>query len=77
MKIVGTELVRQVWMNTFSGQMLISIPKHCGLLDGDFVLISKVEPDLDGEGNCKRCGKPYGKHTLKELYNHGLFGVKK
>jgi len=67
--------IRQVWENQISGQKFITIPKMSGIRDGDFVIIELTEPPMN-DGKCKICKRTYNDHTLKELYGHGIFGVK-
>jgi hypothetical protein len=67
--------IRQIWMNNFNGQLLVGIPKDIGLRNNDFVLIKKALPTMV-YSTCQVCKKEYNKHTLKELSDHGLYGVK-
>ena len=69
------QVLCRVWRNNFNQQMLISVPKECGLTEDDFVMVTKTEPPMSNH-TCKKCGKRYNEHTLKELYGHGLFGIK-
>lgn len=66
-------MIRKVWMNNFSGQLLVTIPSvnDSTIVDGDFVEVRRVEPPMNGV-KCKSCSKPYVKHTVEELYAHKL-----
>jgi len=66
-------MIRKVWRNNFSGQLLITIPNDNdgAIIEGDYVEVKKVEPPMN-KSKCKMCSKPYVDHTVKELYEHGL-----
>lgn len=77
MKSVGMAVIRQVYETNF-GQKLVTIPKGSDIVNEDFVIIRRViPPKNNGVHPCQKCPKAYQDHTLKELYDHGLFGVKK
>ena len=38
-------VIRKVWKNTSNDPLLVYVPKHCGLKEGDFVELLKV-PEL-------------------------------
>lgn len=70
-------MIRKVWFNRFSGQLLITIPNdnEQAIVEGDYVEVKKVEPPMK-KAKCKFCSKPYVKHTVEELYEHKLIGEK-
>lgn len=68
-------MIRKVWRNNFSGQNLITIPNDNdeAIIDGDYVEVHKVKPPMK-KATCEKCGKPFIKHTVEELYDHKLIG---
>jgi hypothetical protein len=64
-------ILARVWMNNFSGQLSVTVPKNQDILDGDYVKIEKVIPPLTND-TCKICSRKYKDHTLKELHQHGF-----
>lgn len=66
--------IRKVWLNSFSGQLLLTVPNGCGIQDGDIVEIRRVEPDLKTTA-CPKCNKKYADHTVRELYDHNLLYI--
>lgn len=37
------KIIRKVWKNRCANQKLVTIPKECGIEEGDYVEIIKVE----------------------------------
>ena len=72
-------MIRKVWTNNFSGQLLVTIPvkNEQEIIEGDFVKVSKVVPKIV-EGKClfknngAVCNKKYVDHTINELQEHDI-----
>lgn len=43
------EIIRKVWTTKSTGQNLITIPKDCDIVAGDYIRIIKVEPHIEPE----------------------------
>jgi len=71
--ILILNMIRRVWRNNFSGQNLVTIPdkNEQGIVEGDWVKIQKVVPKMI-KGICKKCGKRYVEHTIKEVFEHKI-----
>jgi len=36
-------IIRKIWKNKGTGQLCLTVPKSSGLLEGDYVKVSKIE----------------------------------
>lgn len=41
--MIKKDIIQRVWINKSTGQKAVTIPKHSGIDEGDFVKITKVK----------------------------------
>ena len=41
-----TQIIRKIWKKTATNQLLITIPNDSGFVEGDYIIIKKVEENV-------------------------------